>query len=89
MVVINGDRHWQYASVDAATGLREYGCGSTSDAHAGGYNESDRTPMHRYLKIVGGFLAVTVERVNGRARAVFRHYGTNGEINHEDVLIAP
>jgi alkaline phosphatase D len=89
MVVINGDRHWQYVSVDPATGLREYGCGSTSDAHAGGYNESDRTPLHRYLKIVGGFLAVKIERVEGRTRAVFRHCGTNGEIYNEDVVVAP
>ena len=88
LLVITGDRHWQYVSVDPATGLREYSCGPTSDAHAGGFSESDRTPMHRYLKIVGGFLAVTVERVDGRARAVFRHYGTNGGIYNEDVVVA-
>jgi alkaline phosphatase D len=88
MLVITGDRHWQYISVDPATGVREYSTGPTSDAHAGGFSEDDRTPMHRYLKIVGGFLAVTVERVDGRTRAVFRHYGTNGQINNEDVVIA-
>ena len=88
VIVICGDRHWQYVSVDPATGLREYGSGPTSDAHAGGFSESDRTPMQRYLKIVGGFLAVTIERVDGKARAVFRHYGTNGAINHEDVVVA-
>ena len=88
MIVITGDRHWQYVSVDPETGLREYSTGPTSDAHAGGYSESDRLPMHRYLKIKGGFLAVTVERVDGRARAIFRHYGTTGEIYNEDIVVA-
>ena len=88
MLVICGDRHWQYVSVDPATGVREYSTGPTSDAHAGGFSESDRTPMHRYLKITGGFLSVTVERVDGQARAIFRHYGTNGDIYNEDVVVA-
>jgi alkaline phosphatase D len=88
MLVICGDRHWQYISVDPATGVREYSSGPTSDAHAGGFSESDQTSMHRYLKIKGGFLSVTVERVDGRARAVLRHYGTNGELYNEDVVIA-
>jgi alkaline phosphatase D len=88
MLVVTGDRHWQYVSVDPVTGLREYSCGPTSDAHAGGFSEADRTPMHRYLKVRGGFLSVTVERVDGLARAVFRHYGTNGEIQNEDVVPA-
>jgi alkaline phosphatase D len=88
MVVIAGDRHWQYVSADPATGLREYSTGPTSDAHAGGYRLADRTPMHRYLRIKGGFLHVTIERVNGGPRAVFRHYGTDGKIYNEDVLTA-
>lgn len=87
-IVICGDRHWQYFSIDPATGLREYGSGPTSDAHAEGFSESDREPMQHYLKIVGGFLAVTIERVDGKPRAVFRHYGTNGQINNEDVVVA-
>ncbi len=88
MIVICGDRHWQYVSVDPATGLREYSTGPTTDAHASGYSESDRTPMHRYLKIKGGFLAVTIEQVDGQTRAIFRHYGINGEIYNEDMVVA-
>lgn len=88
MLVICGDRHWQYVSVDPETGLREYSSGPTSDAHAAGFSESDRTPMHRYLKIKGGFLAVTIERVDGQPRAVFRHYGTEGQLYNEDVVAA-
>jgi len=40
MYVITGDRHWQYVSVDPQTGVREYACGPSSDAHAGGFSES-------------------------------------------------
>ncbi len=30
--VVTGDRHWQYASMDPRSGLREFGCGPASDA---------------------------------------------------------
>jgi alkaline phosphatase D len=73
MYVICGDRHWQYVSVDPKTGVREYACGPSSDAHAGGFNESLRTDMHRYLRIKGGFLLVTVARTDGRPAITFRH----------------
>jgi alkaline phosphatase D len=88
MYTINGDRHWQYVSVDPQTGVREYGCGPSSDSHAGGFKESQRTEMHRYLRIAGGFLLVTVERDQGRPMIIFRHYGTDGKIYHEDRLPA-
>ncbi|MCX5643998.1 MAG: alkaline phosphatase D family protein [Phycisphaerae bacterium] len=86
MYAICGDRHWQYVSVDPKTGVREYACGPSSDAHAGGFNESLRTDMHRYLRIKGGFLLVTVERPEGKPAITFRHYGTDGTICHEDRL---
>ncbi len=88
MMVVCGDRHWQYVSVDPATGVREYSCGPTADLHAAGFRESDRTEAHRYLKIKGGFLAVAIERVEGRPRAVFRHYGVDGQRYNEDVVEA-
>jgi alkaline phosphatase D len=84
MYVICGDRHWQYASVDPATGVREFSTGASSDAHAGGFNESLRTEMHRYLRIKGGFLSVVVERAGGTPRITFRHYGTDGQVYHEE-----
>jgi alkaline phosphatase D len=86
MYVICGDRHWQYVSVDPKTGVREYACGPSSDAHAGGFNESLKTDMHRYLRIKGGFLLVTVERPDGKPTITFQHYGTDGTIYHEDCL---
>jgi alkaline phosphatase D len=86
MFVVCGDRHWQYVSVDPTTGTKEYSCGPTADAHAQGFKEKDRTPMHRYLKIKGGFLSVTVERVNGTPTIIFRHHGIDGSIYNEDVV---
>ena len=79
-----GDRHWQYVSADAKTGLREYSCGPASDQHAGGWTNDQRYPEHIYLNVIGGFLAGTVERENGKPVLTMRHYGVNGELLHED-----
>jgi len=88
MVVICGDRHWQYVTVDDATGLREYSTGPTSNVHAGGFKEEYRGPEHRYLNIVGGFLSGTAERTNGKPTLTFRHYSVDGEVLNEDRLVA-
>jgi len=88
MLVVCGDRHWQYVSVDPKTSLREYSCGPTSNAHAGGFSQEKRQPMHRYLNICGGFLAGTVERIDGKPTLTFRHYSVDGKILHEDRLTA-
>ncbi|MBI5766371.1 MAG: alkaline phosphatase D family protein [Verrucomicrobia bacterium] len=58
IVAITGDRHWQYVSVDPATGLEEWSVGAASDKHAGGWNEDKPRAMHRFLRIkYGGFLS--------------------------------
>ena len=88
MIVICGDRHWQYISVDAETGVREYASGPASDEHAGGWSNDDVRPEHRYLNVIGGFLAVTAERRDGTPTLTLRHHGVDGEILNEDVLIA-
>ena len=88
MAVICGDRHWQYLSVDPETNLREYSCGPTTDLHAGGFTPEDRSPMHRYLNIKGGFLSVTIDCSNNQPTAAFRHHAVDGSIYHQDVQIA-
>jgi alkaline phosphatase D len=88
MIVICGDRHWQYISVDPATGLREYATGAASDAHAGGWDPNDVRPEHRYLNVVGGFLSVTAERVDGIPRLALRHHSVDGEVLNEEILLA-
>lgn len=86
--VICGDRHWQYVSVDPETGLREYSCGPASDQHAGGWPKDQRLPEHRYLNVVGGFLAGIVDRKEGRPMLTFRHYSVDGKVLNEDRLQA-
>ena len=88
MLVICGDRHWQYISVDDETGIREYSTGPASDEHAGGWDSDDYRPAHRYLHVVGGFLAVTAARRDGTPTLLLQHYGVNGEILNEDLLAA-
>ncbi|HOJ31970.1 MAG TPA: alkaline phosphatase D family protein [Candidatus Hydrogenedentes bacterium] len=86
MIVICGDRHWQYVSIDPETGLREYSCGPASDEHAGGWSQDDKRPQHKYLNVVGGFLAVEVTRVNDMPTLILRHCDVNGRVLHEDLL---
>lgn len=88
MVVVCGDRHWQYVSVDDETGVREYSCGPASDGHAGGWRQEDVRPEHRYLNVIGGFLAGVVERVDGKPTLTFRHYSVDGKVLNEDRLLA-
>ncbi len=88
MVVVCGDRHWQYISVDKDTGVREYSCGPASDEHAGGWTQEDRRPEHQYLNVTGGFLAVTVERIDGKPAMTCRFYSVDGDVLNEDRLVA-
>lgn len=85
MFVACGDRHWQYVSVHAETGVKEFACGSASDAHAGGWSNDQLMPEHRYLDVQGGFLAITVERISGKPVLTARHYNVDGVVCNEDV----
>jgi len=88
MVVVCGDRHWQYISEDPETGLREYSSGPASDEHAGGWKSENVLPQHKYLNVTGGFMSVSVERDEGVAKLTIRHYGVDGELLHEDIRIS-
>jgi len=88
MVIMCGDRHWQYVSVDPESGAREYSCGPASNEHAGGWSDGMFMPQHKYLKVIGGFLAATVDRIDGKPTMILRHYSVNGEILNEDRLVA-
>lgn len=86
MFIICGDRHWQYVSKDPKTGAREYSCGPTSDAHARDFKGINKSPMHQYLKVKGGFLSVVIERKANIARAVFTHHAMDGKVYNKDVI---
>lgn len=57
VIVLCGDRHWQYASEDAEAKIWEFGCGPGSDSHAGGWKANDERDNHRFLRVGGGFLS--------------------------------
>jgi len=88
MYIICGDRHWQYISVDAKTGVREYSCGPASNEHSGGWSNDQRLPEHQYLNVIGGFLAGTIERLDGKSTLTFRHYSVDSDVLNEDILVA-
>jgi alkaline phosphatase D len=86
MVTVCGDRHWQYVSKDAETGVMEFSSGPGSDAHAGGWNQEDFYPEHVYLNVVGGFLEGSVSQINGEPTLIFRHYNPDGKILNEYIV---
>ncbi len=82
LVVVCGDRHWQFHSVDPETGLHEFSVGPTSDRHAGGWKQDDYRPeIHRYLRVAGGYLEI--ELVGGEIpQLILRHLDTAGKEHH-------
>ena len=88
MYVVNGDRHWQYVSVDAETSLMEFGSGPVSDSHVQGWEEGDVRPEHRFLRLKGGFLGVKILRENGTPTIVFTHYDVEGKAVHSEKMDA-
>lgn len=86
MVTVCGDRHWQYVSKDAKTGIFEFSCGPGSDAHAGGWNQENVYPEHLYLNVVGGFLEGSVSQLQGVPVLTFRHFNPDGELLNEHIV---
>jgi len=84
MYIMCGDRHWQYVSVDQESSVREYSSGPASEKHAGGWSNDMLRPEHRYLNVVGGFLAATVDRSEGEPVLTVRHYSVDGEVLNVD-----
>jgi len=84
LIVACGDRHWQYYSVDPATGTREFGCGPSSDVHAGGYTPQPAdAAIQKFFRLKGGFLTVASDRDSGTPRLRVRHHDVAGDVVHE------
>ncbi len=87
-IVVCGDRHWQYSSIDPATGLWEFSCGPTTDRHAGGFSEKQRSDAHRYLAVRGGFLSGSLRSNGDRGqRLTIRHHDVKGEVLYEKAFV--
>ncbi len=74
---LNGDRHWQYHSVDPETGTQEFGCGAASDSHASGTPGEDPR-LHRFHRVKGGYLWLSAREDSGTARLAIEHRDVNG-----------
>ncbi len=82
--VINGDRHWQYHSIDPDTGLNEFGSGAASDEHAAGFKKSLQEDWQPFLRIKGGYLSVEIiDKV-----AMVRHHSVDGNVMNETKIQA-
>ena len=44
--------------------------------------------MHRFLRVAGGFLSVTVERRDAKPTMTMRFHDVDGAVQFEDVLTA-
>ena len=86
VIVISGDRHWQYHSIDKETGLHEFSSGATSDAHAGGFKLELRTEEHQYLAIIGGFLSGEVHPGADKCQLTLRHHHVDGSVAYEYIF---
>ncbi len=82
LFIVNGDRHWQYVSHIKNTNLWEFGCGAGADVHAGGWKQEDFRPEHKFLRVKGGFLSVTVTN-EGKPNIKFTHHDVEGESVNE------
>ncbi len=81
LTVITGDRHWQYVSRDVVTGIEEWSVGAASDAHAGGWSETQPRPEHRFLRTkYGGFLSGEVTVTAGVPALTFRLHAVDGAV---------
>ncbi len=80
-IVLCGDRHWQYASVDEKTDLWEFGCGPGSEQHQLGWKQGDERPMHRFLRVKGGFLSaqLTYAKSKKEPTLILRHHSVTGK----------
>lgn len=81
VIVLCGDRHWQYASVDDTTGLWEFGCGPGSEEHELGWRKGDERAEHRFLRVAGGFLSGEVGYSGKlpRPTLTLRHHTVDGQ----------
>ena len=83
LIVLCGDRHWQYASRDEDSGLWEFGCGPGSEKHQLGWNPKDKRPVHQFLRVAGGFLSGEIKYTKKRSQLTLQHRKVNGDVVSE------
>jgi alkaline phosphatase D len=80
MFVINGDRHWQYYTIDPVSGVHEFGCGPINDLHLYGGDCGYQPKYHKFFAAKGGFLAVkTQSNDQKQPEVVLQYWGTDDD----------
>ncbi|WP_168164224.1 alkaline phosphatase D family protein [Pirellula sp. SH-Sr6A] len=83
-LVICGDRHWQYHSIDPETGLQEFSVGPISNRHAGGWKKEDFRPdFHQFLRVAGGYLELELTYAADTPSLHIRHLDPFGATVHD------
>lgn len=82
LLIITGDRHWQYVSKDSEFDLYEVSVGPASDYHAGGWKVGDIRKEHLFLRVKGGFISGKVSE----DELVIYHHDVQGEIMNSLVM---
>ncbi|MCK6474391.1 MAG: alkaline phosphatase D family protein [Planctomycetes bacterium] len=77
-----GDRHWQYHSVHPQAKVQEFCCGPTTDSHAGGAPDKQED-SHKFLRVKGGFLSVSVTPEGEASAIAFRLHDVDGKVVYE------
>jgi alkaline phosphatase D len=80
VILMNGDRHWQYHSVDPETGLNEFGCGAASDSHSVMPSGGEDPRYHRFLRAKGGFMTIRVNPSKPDEPLVLQHHDVHGKV---------
>lgn len=83
LIVLCGDRHWQYASHDKESDLWEFGCGPGSEEHQLGWKPDDKRPVHRFLRVAGGFLSGEIKYTGKQCQLTLQHRKVNGDVVSE------
>ena len=84
IILMNGDRHWQYHSVDPETGLNEFGCGAASDSHSVMPSGGEDLRYHRYLRAKGGFMTCRADPSD--RSLVLQHHDIHGAVVNRQVF---
>ncbi len=85
-VTINGDRHWQYHSVDPEFGVREFCCGAVTDSHSVKRVEYD-PKFHQFLRLKGGFLSAEITGSRQDPRLTIRIHAVDGSTAFETTIV--
>ncbi len=86
LIILNGDRHWQYHSIDPETGLNEFSCGAVAERHTGGSIPDPK--FYHFVRQGSGFVSVSLNGSEQEPLLVIRIHKPDGDVVHEAAFSA-